>query len=183
MVCTPEVRKSAKRFSISRGLSLERPRGAIFAPAPSETGGRAFESRPGSPSHCLNEVNELRALRMRRLAGRRLELEPFCGLSVWKSEIPMDFEEAVLDLVASLLAERAPELAQAGFACRPEPLRRWDWGTSELTLDFLDSSGNLADVLEFHVVWNRRPVATLEEIEAWLRDSIEDVLNRRRSRI
>jgi hypothetical protein len=95
----------------------------------------------------------------------------------------MEFEEAVLDLVASLLAERASDLAQEGLACRSEPLRRWDWGTSELALDFLDSSGKLVDVFEFHVVWNRRPVATLEEIEGWLRASIEDVLTRRRSRI
>jgi len=92
----------------------------------------------------------------------------------------MGFEEAVLELVASLLAERASELAQVGLTYRSEPLRRSDWGTSELTLDFLDSSGNLADVLEFHVVWNRRPVATLEQFEAWVRDSIEDVLHRRR---
>jgi len=116
-----------------------------------------------------------------RVSRRRRLAYPFCSLSSWKPEIFMGFEDAVLDLVASLLAERASELAAVGLTCHSEPLRRWDWGTSELTLDFLDSSGNLADVLELHVVWNRRPVATLEEFEAWLRDSIEDVLNRRRS--
>ncbi len=92
----------------------------------------------------------------------------------------MEFEEAVLDVVASLLAGRSSELEEVGLTCRPEPLSRLGEGTSELALNFVDSSG-IADVIEFHVVKDGQPIASLQEVEAWLREALDDVVSRRRS--
>lgn len=92
----------------------------------------------------------------------------------------MEFEEAILDIVASLIAERGSELAHVGLSCRAKS--RGAGGTSELTLDFIDSSG-IADVIEFHVIEDGRPVASVQEVEAWLREAIDDVVSRRRNRI
>src|SRR5215472_2967483 len=70
MACTAEVRMSKAALSISRELSLELPRGEIFEWAPSEAGGRAFESRPG---HQHNISTHLRKSVKRRGAPHLLK--------------------------------------------------------------------------------------------------------------
>jgi hypothetical protein len=55
-------------------------------------------------------------------------------------------------------------------------------GEYELCIEFIDSRG-VADVIEFHVVRDGRPVADLPAIRQWFDESLADVIARAEAKI
>lgn len=89
-----------------------------------------------------------------------------------------DFEAEVMDLVRDVLSEFGPPLQDRGLNCVLHPLKRENCGDSkycsEVTIDFKDDKG-IVDVLEFHTVRDGRRLATVQEVETWLRQEIEGI--------
>lgn len=93
------------------------------------------------------------------------------------------FEREVLDAVEHALLAESSALAALNLEVQaPEiSITQSERGSknSEVVL-YVWRAGTIVDVVEFHVLRNDQPVATLDEIERWLRDTLVDVVRRQR---
>lgn len=102
-----------------------------------------------------------------------------------------EFEKASLTLIRKLLAEMAESFDKLKLTPVLQELSHENQGSpsysSEVTIYFWDSTAltkkqwDLADVIEFHVVKNGKPNASLEQIEEWIRSDLKDVSDRRKA--
>jgi len=94
---------------------------------------------------------------------------------------PNDFERLAEELTKKMLVEHRAILTAASLSPDYRGLQVWKVGPadrhSELSVEFR-REGRLVDILEFAVVKNGEPNATLEEIESWLRAELTDLRRR-----
>ena len=95
----------------------------------------------------------------------------------------VDFESEILALCRAKLDAIAPRLAELGVSAQdPFITRQTAEGSnyeSEITLYFIDEGG-ICDGIEFFVYRGGRPDVSKAEVEAWLSETLEDVVARRR---
>lgn|ERR671921_1736268 len=95
---------------------------------------------------------------------------------------PGDFERKALELARAIIAQRAGELASLGLASPASEIGR-EWVDesayrSEIRLYFHDER-DLFDVIEFFIWEGGKAVASLPEIEEWLGDYVDNVMERK----
>ena len=90
-------------------------------------------------------------------------------------------EDEIMDAVRTVLADYGTPLRDRGLECVLHPLKRENIGAanyaSEVMIDFKNAKG-IVDVLEFHVVREGRPLVSVREVEAWLRQEVEGIAGR-----
>jgi len=97
-----------------------------------------------------------------------------------------EIEDHVVVLTRALLDEYELKLKAGGLVATIQPIRRMGDGgsySSELIVDFTNIAcpREIADVIEFSICQEGRAAASLSNIEAWLREALDDVIERRQS--
>lgn len=95
------------------------------------------------------------------------------------------FENKVLKLSENILNQFVPLLNEVGLTYRIGKLRisgRTMTYKSEININFYDETG-IADVIEFFIFYDGKPQASIDEIEKWLREDVNDVVIRRRKNV
>lgn len=98
---------------------------------------------------------------------------------------PSLLEQQAIKLVTAVLDEYAPALRRVGLSTESPRLSRvGEIGStyeSEVTLYFYEAS-NVEDFLEFFVYRAGKPDTSLEAIESWLREMLDDLIYERGSK-
>ena len=91
------------------------------------------------------------------------------------------FETEAINLVTRVIKSRLKEFAALGLEIKLIGPKRRFIDTlqyeSEIEIRFLGTEG-IFDMLEFHLYLNGQPVSSLPEIEAWLEENIDDVVDK-----
>ena len=92
------------------------------------------------------------------------------------------FENNILRIIQKLSIEYSALFEKVGLTFKVNNVRILKIQEviyeSEISIDFYDQYG-ICDVVEFHIYDNGNPVAPLNEIESWLRESYNGVLQKK----
>lgn len=90
----------------------------------------------------------------------------------------MSHREDAVKMVTTVLLKHKADLERVGLNAVFNPLRIWG-GTDkpwiEVEIHF-EKDGNIEDALEFNILEEGKPKASLDELKEWLNDSISDVI-------
>jgi hypothetical protein len=95
----------------------------------------------------------------------------------------IDYEQKVLESLKTALNRHAEGLAKLQLNPKINDLRCSEIASknyfSEISVYFYDHNNNLFDVIEFFIFRDAKPVASLDKIENWLEETINDIKMRR----
>lgn len=89
-----------------------------------------------------------------------------------------DFEASVLELVKEIIEKRFEDLTRLGLQVKISEIKKHSDSnkyTSEIEIDFW-SENNFVDTLEFFVYFEGKQNATLLEIELWVNENINNII-------
>ena len=96
------------------------------------------------------------------------------------------FENEIIELIRSVLFDYADIFKKEEMIFKLNKIKILnniiENYKSEVAINFYNASEGLCDVVEFFLFKEGHPVTSLSEIEIWLRESFDDVLNRQRNR-